>query len=187
MNTQLYCYTIIYYYYIRQQLGICSYTCTLKQCETGFLNKIDKELKSSITFGVNTLTRACARAQFCLTACDSMGYSLPVSCAHGISQARLLGWIAFPPLWFEPTPGFEPVSLVSPALTGIFFTTSTTWKVQILLNSLCLAGDTFYEFYFSKYLIYVKSYSVYLFVTFTQLDDLKFDLYCSISYKFHSL
>ena len=82
-----------------------------------------------------------------------MGYSLAVSCAHGISQARLLEWIALPPLWYLPNSGFEPVSLVSPALTGMFFTTSTTWKVQILLSWSCLVGVTFYEFDFSKYLI----------------------------------
>ena len=29
-----------------------------------------------------------------------------------------------------PDPGIEPASLMSPALTGEFFTTSTTWETQ---------------------------------------------------------
>ena len=30
-----------------------------------------------------------------------------------------------------PSPGVEPVSLVSPAFTGGFFTTSATWEAQL--------------------------------------------------------
>ena len=30
-----------------------------------------------------------------------------------------------------PDPGIEPESLMSPALAGRFFTTSTTWKVTV--------------------------------------------------------
>ena len=33
-------------------------------------------------------------SQSCLTLCDLMGYSPPVSSAHGISQARILEWVA---------------------------------------------------------------------------------------------
>ena len=32
--------------------------------------------------------------QSCLTLCDPMDYSLPVSSVHGILQARILEWIA---------------------------------------------------------------------------------------------
>ena len=32
--------------------------------------------------------------QSCLTLCDPMDYSLPGSSIHGISQARILGWVA---------------------------------------------------------------------------------------------
>ena len=32
--------------------------------------------------------------QSCLTLCDPMDYSLPVSSAHGILQARTLEWVA---------------------------------------------------------------------------------------------
>ena len=53
-----------------------------------------------------------------------------------LSRVRLLAtpWTAayqfLPPTPEDlPEPGVEPVSLVSPALTGIFFTTSATWEV----------------------------------------------------------
>ena len=34
--------------------------------------------------------------QSCLTLCDPMDYSLPVSSVHGILQARILEWVAIP-------------------------------------------------------------------------------------------
>ena len=34
------------------------------------------------------------RAQLCLTLCDLRDWSLPGSSAHGISQARILEWVA---------------------------------------------------------------------------------------------
>ena len=34
--------------------------------------------------------------QSCLTLCDPMDYSLPGSSGHGILQARILEWVAFP-------------------------------------------------------------------------------------------
>ena len=37
-----------------------------------------------------------ACAQSCLTLCDSLDYSLPGSSLRGISQARILEWIAIP-------------------------------------------------------------------------------------------
>ena len=36
---------------------------------------------------------ACICAQLCLTLCDPMDCSLPVSSVHGISQARTLEWV----------------------------------------------------------------------------------------------
>ena len=35
-------------------------------------------------------------AQLCLTLCDPVDYSLPGSSVHGISQARILEWVAVP-------------------------------------------------------------------------------------------
>ena len=47
-------------------------------------------------------------------------------------QGYWSGWPCPPPGDF-PDPGIEPTSLMSPALTGQFFTTSAAWKAQIPL------------------------------------------------------
>ena len=62
--------------------------------------------------------------QSCLTLCDRMDCSLPGSSGHRILQARILKWVAMPPLEDLPDPGIEPVS---PALAGSFFTSSAQW------------------------------------------------------------
>ena len=51
-----------------------------------------------------------------LTLCDPMDCSPPGSSAHGILQARILEWVAMPPIGDFPDPGIEPVSPVAPAL-----------------------------------------------------------------------
>ena len=48
-----------------------------------------------------------------------MNCSPSASSVHGISQARILEWVAFPSLRDLPNQGVEPVS---PALAGGFFT-----------------------------------------------------------------
>ena len=68
--------------------------------------------------------RVCA--QSCLTLCDPMDCSPPDSSVHGISQARILEWVAIPPPGNLLDPGIEPVSLASPAWAGRFFTTRGT-------------------------------------------------------------
>ena len=45
---------------------------------------------------VTWLCCVCLVTQLCLTACDSMDYSLPGSSIHGILQARTLEWVAMP-------------------------------------------------------------------------------------------
>ena len=49
-------------------------------------------------------------AQSSLTLCDLMNYSLAGSSVHGILQARVLEWLAFPSLGNLPDPGIEPGS-----------------------------------------------------------------------------
>ena len=56
----------------------------------------------------------CACSQSCLTFCDPMDSSPPVSSVHGTSQARILGF-PFPTPGDLPDPGIEPVPL---ALAG---------------------------------------------------------------------
>ena len=67
--------------------------------------------------------------QSCLTLCDPVDCRPPGPSAHGILQARILEWVAKPPPGDLPHPGTKPTFLMSPALTGGFFTTSATWKV----------------------------------------------------------
>ena len=65
----------------------------------------------------------CSVAQSPPTVCDPVDYSLPGSSVHGIFQARILERvvISFPRDLLGP--GIKPMSLVSPALAGGFFTT----------------------------------------------------------------
>ena len=66
----------------------------------------------------------------CLTLCDPKDCGPPDSSVHGILQERILDELPFPPLRDLPDPGIEPKSLLSPALAGGFFTTSTTWEAH---------------------------------------------------------
>ena len=69
--------------------------------------------------------------QLCPTLCDPMNWSPPGSSIHGILQARILEWVACPPPGDLPDPGIKPASLMSPALAGGLFTTSTTWEAPL--------------------------------------------------------
>ena len=57
-----------------------------------------------------------------------------VACQAALSMrfSRQEYWsgLSFPPPGDIPDPGFEPASLISPALAGRFFTISTTWEAQ---------------------------------------------------------
>ena len=77
----------------------------------------------------------CAKSfQLYPTLCNSMNCSLSGSSVHGISQARMLEWVAFPSPGHLPNPGIEAVSLMSPALVGGFFTTSATWEAHVRVS-----------------------------------------------------
>ena len=52
----------------------------------------------------------------------------------GFSRQEYWSGLLFPSLGDLPDPGIEPVSLISPALAGGFFTTSTTWEAPIITN-----------------------------------------------------
>ena len=59
-----------------------------------------------------------------------MDCSLPGSSVYGILQQRIVEWVAFPSPGDLPNPGTEPRSLMFPALSGGFFTTSATWEAS---------------------------------------------------------
>ena len=69
-------------------------------------------------------------AQLCPTLGDPMNCRPPGSSVHGILQEHGVGsgLPCHPPPGDPPHPGIEPLSLVSPALAGGFFTTNTTRK-----------------------------------------------------------
>ena len=54
----------------------------------------------------------CLVTQSCPTLCDPMDYSPPGSTVHGISQARILEWVAIPPPRNLPDSGIEPVACI---------------------------------------------------------------------------
>ena len=60
-----------------------------------------------------------------------MDGSPPDSSVHGILQAKILEWVAWPPTGDLPDPGIELSSLMSLSLTGGFFTSSVTWETLI--------------------------------------------------------
>ena len=75
------------------------------------------------------ITMRCFHAkslQSCLPLWNPITWSLPGSSVHGILKARVLEWLPCPPPGDLPDPGIKPLSLLSPALTGGFFTTSNT-------------------------------------------------------------
>ena len=66
-------------------------------------------------------------ATLCTVACQD-----PLSTEF--SRQEYWGELPFPTLADLPDPGMDPMSLVSPALAGRFFTTSTTWDAQRVIK-----------------------------------------------------
>ena len=60
-----------------------------------------------------------------------MDYSLPGSSVMGFPKQEYWSTLPLPTLGDLPNPGIEPVSLVSPALVGGFFTTVPPGKLQL--------------------------------------------------------
>ena len=80
------------------------------------------------------LKDACVHAKSllsCLTLCNPVDCSPLGFLVHGIIQAR--SGLPCPPPGDLPDPGIKPMSLMSPALSGGFFSTiaSATWEAQI--------------------------------------------------------
>ena len=79
----------------------------------------------------------CAKSlQLCLILCEPMDYSPLGSSVHGILQARILECVAIPSPEHHPDAGTEPASLMSPALAGRLFTTSTTREALVKVGKL---------------------------------------------------
>ena len=78
----------------------------------------------------------------CPTLCSPMDCSLSGFSVHGILQARILVWVAFPPPTDLPEPGIKPASPVSPVLQAdslstepIFTSVQSLSCVQLLQHT----------------------------------------------------
>ena len=71
--------------------------------------------------------------QSCPTLCDPMDCSPPASTVHGIFQARILEWVAFPTPGDLPDPGIEPVYLRYPAFVSRFLQLALPGKAAICI------------------------------------------------------
>ena len=71
-----------------------------------------------------------AKSLLCLTLCDPMDCSPPGSLSMGFSRYNSWSGLPCPPPVDFPDPGAKPLSLMSSALGGGFFTISITWEVQ---------------------------------------------------------
>ena len=86
-------------------------------------------------------------AQSCLTLYYHMGYTF-----HGILQARLLEWVAFPFSKGSPQPRDQ--TRVS-CITGGFF---TDWAIREYRISLLYTWNTVHQLHFNKKKIHDKKY-----------------------------
>ena len=67
--------------------------------------------------------------QLCLILCNPMHSSPPGSSVMGFSRQECWSGLPCPPPGDLADSGIKNASLISPALAGMFFTTSTTWEV----------------------------------------------------------
>ena len=74
----------------------------------------------------------CVCAQSCLTLCDPWTIAHQVPLSLEFSRQENWGGLPFPSPGDPPNPGIKPVSLVSPALASMFFTTVPPLRALIL-------------------------------------------------------
>ena len=107
------------------------YSVTLTHTHTripGVSDGKESACNAATTATIYTYTCVCAKSlQLCLTLCNPRDCSSLGSSVHGILQARILEWEAIPFSRGSSRPRDRAQSLMSPALVGRFFTSSTTW------------------------------------------------------------
>ena len=79
----------------------------------------------------------------------------------GFSRQEYWSGLSFPPPGALPEPGIKTMSLMSPALAGVFFTTSTPWEAAIMPYewsiSKPLPSSIFFKF-FTEYFLYLHMF-----------------------------
>ena len=76
----------------------------------------------------------CAKSlQLCPTLGNPVASTPRGSSVHGVSQARILEWVAISFTRDLPNPGIEPASLMSPALAGRFLTTGLLSSIIFII------------------------------------------------------
>ena len=90
-----------------------------------------------------TLNSYSTQSLSCVRLCDPTDRSPPDSSVHGISQARILEWVATYTPKDLPDPGIELRSLASPAMAGVFFTTVPPIESWRWLNGIAMKMISF--------------------------------------------
>ena len=83
----------------------------------------------------------CLVTQWGLTLCDPMDCSLPGFSVHGISRQEYWSELPFPSPEDLPNPGIKAMSLASPVLTCVFFTTEPPRKLLPLHDTCQITSD----------------------------------------------
>ena len=80
-------------------------------------------------------THACLLSHFSRVQLFAMLWTVAHQASLSIGFSRQGYWngLPFPPPEDLPNPGIEPVSLMSPALVSVFFTTSATWEAMTVI------------------------------------------------------
>ena len=81
-----------------------------------------------------------------------MDCSPPGSSVHGILQKRILEWVAIPSSRGSSWPRGWTHVLMSSALAGGFFTTSTTWEIAAMQVLISVLNHSFYLAWYSRHL-----------------------------------
>ena len=98
----------------------------------------------AMTFGPRTplhlsllvINRWCLVTQPCLTLCNPLDYSPRSYPVHGLFQARILEWVAFPLSEDLPDPGIKPTSPVFPAFQTDSLPTEPSGRFPLLASQL---------------------------------------------------
>ena len=87
-------------------------------------------VSSTIVFAPLQQMAVCAKLSHVQLRVTAWTVALQAPLSMGFSRQEYWSGLLCPPPGDLPNPGIEPPSLLSPALAGGFFTTSTTWSNQ---------------------------------------------------------